>query len=487
MKWGIAIALVVAAATAPAAYAQTEIDPAFVPEGVAQWEKGRSRGLDQARHPEFQALAAPVWSQALSDPAALATDPYRLGWDRGTAQAVTIPNRYGTPMRATLFAPKSATRRRGRGRKKAALPAVIALTGGNGPHESLWAHIHGLTEAGYVVLGLDVQGDGKSPADPPDPDPSTPANEYCEPGAWQEPQEMGIRELQPCAGQPPAPATTEENLAFGLEFNQQALTRQHPDFDAFAAGYTPHVARKVLGALDAVQWLLTPANPLRSRIDAERIGIIGHSLGAHGALVAGNGDPLGRFAAVVSLDSFAPLAPYAVPTVPTMFQQHEIDMGIPKHHRPDDTITPAHRGAQAFRAAGVPTMLMTPDAATHQDFNFLHYVPLWAAAATLGTCPDCVPAINASRDGERVSLHYATAWFDRYLKRDRSAESRLLASTFDGSSDRSSIGQGEWDPVSQRNVPYTIGGETVRSHLSPLFRSFADLGTKECEDLREGC
>jgi dienelactone hydrolase len=479
---GFAAALA-AAATMTAAPAQAQdlppVDPAFLPEGVQQYEKGRNRGFDQARNPEFMATAAPIWATLPDNPASLETDPYRVGWNRGVAVAVEIPNRYGVKMRATLFAPKEAAKRRGRA-KRAALPAVIVLNGGAGAQEALWAHLHGLAEAGYVALGLDVQGDGRTANLPADP-------AFCQPGAWQEPQEMGIREQHACAGQrPPDPDPTAGPLG-APGYYQVSTTTQQPDYDQLDAGYAPHVARKVFGALDAVKWLLSSANPLRSKVHRDRIGVMGHSLGAHGALVAGNGDPLERFAAVVSLDGFGRLAPYATPRVPTLFLQHEIDMGLPKHHRPDDTITPSHQAAQAFRAANVPTMLVTPDGSTHLDFAFLSYPPVWPLATATAVCPECVGAVNASRDGERVSLHYTTAWFDRYLKHDKSAEKRLLATTFDASSDRSSIGQGQWDPTTQRNVPYTIGGETVRSHLSPLFRSFADLGPTECTDLREGC
>jgi hypothetical protein len=175
--------------------------------------------------------------------------------------------------------------------------------------------------------------------------------------------------------------------------------------------------------------------------------------------------------------------------VPTLFFGHEIDLGLPKHHRPDDTLTPSYRDANAFRTAGVPTMRVVPDGSTHLDFSFLHYLPVWGASATVGTCPDCIPGANSTRDGERVSLYYAQAWFDRFLKggkAGKAARARLLAERFDASVDGSSIGQGQWDPQ-QGNVPYTLGGETVRSHLSPLFRSFATFDGVDCEDLREGC
>ena len=99
--------------------------------------------------------------------------------------------------------------------------------------------------------------------------------------------------------------------------------------------------------------------------------------------------------------------------------------------------------------------------------------------------------LNASRDGERVGLYYALAWFDRWLGKGRQrkhATRHLLARQYDGRVDRSSIGQGPYDPATQRTVSPTIGGETARHHLSPLYRSWFDLGRrKACADLRTGC
>lgn len=476
--------LLAIACMAPMARAQS-IDPAFVPEGAAQYEKGRNRGLDQLRHPEFQQMAAPTWSQALTDPATLAIDPYRLGWSRGETRNVTVPNRYGTPMHGVLYGPKPSA-------LSTPLPAVIVLTGGNGPQEGQWAWSQGLAEAGYVVLGLDVQGDGRSPAAPPDPDPSTPANEYCKPhnhGGWQDPQELGISEPGECAGQAPAPTGgPEAALTAAIDANSRAIGSQEPDYRAIEAYYRTQMARKTFGALDAATWLLSSDNPWRSRIDGARLGVTGFSLGAHGALLAGNGDPLRRFSAAVSLDSYGPIEVYQ-PAVPTMFQAHELDLGVPKHHRPDDTATPSYRDYQRFHAAGVPVMRVVPDGSTHADFSFVQYVPFWVGAATVGLCPDCIPSLNSSRDGERVSLYYAQAWFDRFLKgaaTSAGARARLLARTFDDSVDGSSIGQGTWDPL-RGNVPYTIGGETVHSHLSPLLGSFAAFDGVDCDDLRAGC
>ena len=474
---------------APPANAQAP-DPAYVPTGVEQWLKGRNRGLDQARHPEFIARSAPGMAGIAPDLSfePFTLDPYREGWActapgvpagcRGEQQEISMTNRYGARLHGVLYSPIAPERE---------LPALIALTGGNGTETSLRAYSQGLAEAGYVVLGIEVQGDGRSEKAPADPDPSTPENERCRPhdfGGWQQPAEMGIAETSECAGgfeevTPDEQVTGTVALGQVIASDYVTTVRQDggPFVESIAADYDRVKARKAFGALDAVGWLLSADNPWRSRINGERVGVFGHSLGAHGALLAGNGDPQERFGAVVSLDGFGRLGDVA-PRVPTLFQHHELDLGLPRHHRPDATILPGYQDAQRFTASGVPTGLVVPDGSTHMDFNFINYPFLWPLTAAL-LCPDCPARLNASRTGERVSLHYAQAWFDRFLKRGKAArrgERRLRAARFDGSSDRSSIGQGRWDEATRRNVPYRIGGDSVEGALSPLYHGFVRTG-----------
>ena len=70
-------------------------------------------------------------------------------------------------------------------------------------------------------------------------------------------------------------------------------------------------------------------------------------------------------------------------------------------------------------------------------------------------------------------------------KAARRRERRLRARRFDGSSDKSSIGQGRWD--GERNVPYRIEGDSVSGALTPLYHGFVRTG-KRCVALRGlGC
>ena len=474
------------AAAAPPAPAQ-DLDTALA--GLEQYPKARTRGADQLAHPDFMARSARMYPAMVADTMLVNVDPYRLGWSRGESRDVRIRNRYGTDLVGRLYAPEHP---------RADLPAVIALTGGAGPIEAQEAFTQGLAEAGYMVLAVEAPGDGHTPGAPVDPVPETPENEYCRPGNfgdWQAPQEMGIAERQACAGgyqPPPAGAPDAAGLAqLIVKSTADAVLVGHPPWEEITELYEQVKARKVFAALDAAKWLTSTANPWRSRLDADRIGIAGHSLGAHAALVAGNGDPLRRFDAVVSWDGFGRLAPSATPRTPTLFFHHEIDAGYPKHSVIRTEEIAGYQDLAAFTAARVPAMLVVPDASTHADFTFINYPPTWVGAATVGGCPDCVPAMNSTRDGERVALHYTQAWFDRWLKPSRrsrdDARRRLLTRTFPESADASSIGQGRWEPDTQSNRPYEIGGESVTSHLSPLMPSPVAFDGIRCADLRSAC
>lgn len=459
----VVVALVGAAASANATTAQ---DPA---PGSAAWTVralqnhagAEGRGIDQLAHPDYQARLLPLATAYLAsgttgveESAAVNTDPYRASWTRGRTRAIAYDNRYGARIRGHLWAPA-----RGRG----PFPAVVIVNGYGGVEESLWWAAQGLAESGYVVLTFDIQGFGRSEA-LPDP-------KFCDPqGAWREPQEMGLRETGACAGQDNVPP--EDVVAYLTE---------GIDWTAVQAAYEGFAARFTIGALDAVGWLLSDANPWRSMVDGSRLGIAGHSAGAFAALLAGNGDPLRRFDAVVSWDGYGyvPATLHAPPRVPTMFQGSEQEnLDGPYLEGPPADPPPWVRNDARFKAARVDTARLVLRSSTHQEWA---YVPHPVAN------PFCTPFCNASRDGQVVAMHQTLAWFDRYVKGDATAARRLSARRFDASADRLSIGVGAWDPLTQRNVPYTIAGERIANHLSFNFRSFSATNDYRCADLRAGC
>lgn len=463
-RWLVAGVVFGLLAASPAA-GQVTADPQFAAESAHSFARSQQRGLDQAANPEFLRRYAPFLGEyatiereapiRMSD-----VDPFRHAWapERGREFDLSMLNRYGARMHAHLSLPREDA--------GAPFPLVVSLTGGWGTEQQYRGMAQGLAEHGYAVLGVNVQGDHGSQLRAPDP-------RYCAPGAWQQPQEMGISEQGACAGEDPV----AEEPASTLESAELLLTREVPEHGL--PFYEAVKARKAFGALDALGWALSERNPHRALIDEDRIGIMGHSLGAHGALLVGNGDPLERVDAVVSLDGYGRLLDTAAPRVPTMFQHAEgNELGGPAREKPDPESLPGHRDARRFSADGVPNMVVTLGGSTHNEWQ---WTPLQPAPALL----------NASRDGERVALHYALAWFDRWLgdgrKVRRGARRRLLAARYPGLVDRSSIGQGRFDPVTQSNVSPTIAGETARHHLSPFFASSADFPGGRCADLRAGC
>jgi hypothetical protein len=83
-------------------------------------------------------------------------------------------------------------------------------------------------------------------------------------------------------------------------------------------------------------------------------------------------------------------------------------------------------GYDAWRAAGVDSMVVVPRASTHLEYTD---IPL---------------ALPASRYGQDVTSHYVQAWLDKYLKHDPAADAALLATNVRYLEPTSS---GAWKPV----------------------------------------
>lgn len=464
----------------------------------------RERAVDQLTHPEYN---AGFWALALdflegNDPSQtrVATDPFRLDWapGRGSHTAVSYANRYGATIHGSIWLPQLPLRDPVTAEETSGpLPVVLIVSGTAAVQTQYLGMAQGLAEAGYLVMTFDPQGQGLSDTNP------NPVSFYCDPqGAWRERQELGIREEGACAG---------EVRSFGDRpaYEERFFVAQRmngPDFEAFEPHYTRTHARYIFGAIDAVAWLLSEANPHRDLVDADRIGIAGHSLGAHAAFNLGNGDPHRRFAAAVMWDSFGPMLDMVEPTVPTMFQHADREeLFGPYLQPPDPDSIPGRRLLLEFQDSGVDAAQLVLRGSTHSEWQYVPHSFL---------NPFCRPPCTASRKGERVALYYTLAWFDRYLKgaehpsrpgraarppRARAAAGehaaqqradatrRLTARVFDGSVDGSSIGSGSWDPVAQRNLPYLIEGEAVSDHLSFLYRSSYAFAGSSCHDWRGGC
>lgn len=316
------------------------------------------------------------------------------------------------------------------------LPAVVITTGSiQGYQEMYFWAAQGLAEAGYQVMTYDVQGQGNSG--------TFPAMEHC---------------------------TGPDNCS-GVPFQQAYNFYQ--------------------GTIDALNFFFSDANPGRDRLDPGRVGLAGHSLGAGAVSTVAQCDR--RVKAVVGWDNLGAagdctmggtLTGYPTGT-PEQPRNDVPGLGLSAEYFFNPTPTSAapdpHAkwgGFTALREAGTDTMTVTLRSSTHLEWTYVPYI------------------LPASRLGERVSMHYTLAWFDRYLKDDATALDRLTATTLDASADASAIGAGTFSPEAAAadpanpeagNVPYALDGLPVADRVSLYYDSAYAIGDEVCESLRAGC
>jgi dienelactone hydrolase len=325
---------------------------------------------------------------------------------------------------------------------KPRLPGIVITTGSiQGYQEMYYWAAEGLAEAGYEVMTYDVQGQGQSDTFGSD-----------------------------CA--PPAvPSAQCEGVPFQQNYNFYQ------------------------GAEDALNFFYSSANPGRDELDPDRVGIAGHSLGASAVSEVGQCDP--RVKAIVAWDNLAPTSgtcaskasgfPNGTPASPTLKVPA---LGINSEYffntTPQQSVPDAQAKSGAFkqlRAAGTDAMQIGLRSSTHLEYTYVPYI------------------LPASRIGERVAFYYSLAWFDRYVKGDDSAFTRLTAKAFDDSADKSAIGAGAYDPnkaaaaptdTTAGNVPYTLKGLPVRDRVSIYNMSQYGLTAPDgsaaaCTDMRADC
>jgi dienelactone hydrolase len=385
---------------------------------------------DQVTHPLHPVISA---SRLLAP--GQAADVYRRDWERqgrGIMVPVVYENRDGVRIQGEIWAPPSPWTDPVTGQEHTGpYPAVVVTTGSiQGYKEMYWWAAQGLAEAGYVVMTYDVQGQGSS-------------------GTFAHDEDTGFIDCGP-EGCPGVPFQQRGNFVEGTE--------------------------------DALDFFLSPDNPLVGLVDERRVGLAGHSLGAGAVTEVGNTDE--RIQAVVGWDN-ANLPADVEPRVPTMGQNAEAFFG------PQPYLTAPNPDAnnatfRRFRDAGVDSMQVALRGSTHLEWTYVPYI------------------LAASSKGERVAMHYTLAWFDRWLKGERLGRSgaearapeiraqaedarvRLTGEVFDDSADASAIGAGTYEPLAG-NVPHTIEGDEVAEHLSFYFRSSYAFDGLDCDDLRAGC
>ena len=376
-----------------------------------------------------------------------AGDVRLYGWASkhyGIVRPVLFTARNGATLSGHIWATVAGPARR---------PGIVITNGSVQADEQLyWYAAQALAKAGYVVMTFDPQGQGQS---------DTPGE--------------GVDALEGVPAQTdgrPFYDGTEDAINFFLS------TPAHPyrPVPSCSSG-TSHAAKQI----NRVQRGRDAAyNPFWQLLDRSRLGLAGHSYGAAGVSYIAQWDP--RVDAVVAWDNLGGPGPRsgAVPghagsigeagcpadpanrtTVPITKPGLGIsaDYGLPPTPNlslPDPQAKSVW--SHAYSAAGVDTGEIIIRGGSHLDFS---YIPL----ATFG----------ASLRGADLADWYTTAWFDKYVKSDPSADARLLTDRWQHDATEAAV-----DPNHDGNAFSFYYDSRLDIHL--------DDGSRwTCEQLRTGC
>jgi hypothetical protein len=391
-------------------------------------DNGLNQLMDQVAAPNRLAITPgnvfPGWNTG---------NPLRRGWagTRGLQVPVAFTNRYGALIRGNVFAPLPGARDPYTGNVlKSRSPGVVITTGSiQGSEHMYWWLAQDLAERGYVVLTYDVQGQGTSETLPHEND-EVNALPFCNPFAPPQDGES--------FGCPGVPSQQEANFVKGtqdaLDFFLSTPDDPYPNpngSDAQVNDYNP-------------LWQLYDQRPDDRSVTPGRttkVGIIGHSLGAAAVSHVQGVDE--RVQTVVALDKLSGGqggigGSQVTPVVPALAVQSEYGFSVqPYWNNHGSSLTPRpapptegpdprreqKTGFDAWRGAGVDSMVIVPRASTHLEYTDIPYV------------------LPASRYGQALTSVYVQTWLDRYLKH-RSVS--LRASSFPY---LEPVAIGDWQPI----------------------------------------
>jgi dienelactone hydrolase len=454
---GLSIAFALAAVTvlvAGAAVAHA-FDPAVEAQNFAKTQE-RQTIYNTA---QYQALLRQTGVQNLSEAVAMqAADPERnfLGLhlcstgDDGCAGDVRLydwgPKGYGM-VQKVLFTARSGATISGRVWATKAGPARrpgIVITNGSvqAPERLYWFAAQTLAKAGYVVLTSDPQGQGQSDelGEAPDENEGSPAQ---------------------TDGRPFYDGTADA-LQFFLSTPKNVYTPR-PSCDS-GTSHAPKQHRRVQAGLNAAY------NPFWKLLTPQRIGLAGHSFGAGGVSYVGQKDP--RVSAIVAWDNLGlPTVRSNVKPCPFDPASHadaaitkpalgmSADYGLtPQPNTSDPDPLAKSQASLAYSEADVDTGELIIRGGTHYEFSFI---------------PN--PAFGGTLRGADQVAWYTTAWFDKYVKRDSTADRRLLTTRWQN------------DALSAAIDPNHDGNMFSFYYPSRLDFRRAGGGRFRCEDLRTGC
>jgi len=365
-------------------------------------------------------------------------NPLRAGWNgtRGLSERISFTNRYGALLHGTVYRPEPGARDPYTGEVlRGPFPGVVITEGSVQGSEGMYRWLaQDLAERGYVVLTYDVQGQGGGETLPHEPVPGTQSNAlpFCNPFATPQDGEA--------YGCPGTPAQQLSNFVVGTEdaLSFFTSTPAHHYANPRSEGAKVSAFNPYWQQFDRSVDTRT-ATPGRTM----KIAIIGHSMGAAAVSKVQGTDK--RVEAVVALDKLTgPGASGPLdgngnkPVVPGLGLQSEYGFTVspyltsggssltpqPSPNGPDPKRERA-TGYDAWRKAGVDSMVVVPRASTHLEYTDIPLV------------------LPASRYGQALSSHYVQAWLDRYLKH-RSNDAALTGDTFRY---LEPAGDGVWAPV----------------------------------------
>jgi dienelactone hydrolase len=360
----------------------------------------------------------------------------------GIVQKVLFTARNGATISGHVWATRAGPAQR---------PGIVITNGSvQAPEQLYWFVAQTLAKQGYVVLTWDPQGQGQSDT-----------------GGEGADQQEGVPAQSD--GRPFFDGTED-----ALNFFFSSPSHPYEPVKSCTTG-TSHAAkqdRRVKAGLDAPGY-----NPFWALLDAGRVGIAGHSYGAAGVSYIGQFDP--RVKAIVAWDNLGGSDPNAnfigqraaeqpCPADPAQRAAAPIrkpalgmsaDYFIPPQPNSSDP-DPLAKSKQSFAYSkgGVDTGEIIIRGGTHYDFD---WIPNHGFPATL-------------RGADEIAW-YTTAWFDKYVKGDPTADERLITGGW-----RSDAQEAAVDPHGDGNM------------FSWYYKSRLDIGLASggrflCEDMRTGC
>src|SRR3954469_4917123 len=493
MRAGVVVVLIVALLSATAS-ALAAFDPVVESKNYSKVEE-RQRIYAT---PEYQAKLREISNQNFQNAVAMqAADPERefvtdLCWNGGEGcagdvrlydwqtkgcgivQPVLFTARNGATLSGHLWATRNGPAQR---------PGIVITNGSVQANEQLyWFAAQALAKAGYVVLTWDPQGQGQSDTrgEEPDQDEGFPAQSD---------------------GRPFFDGTED-----ALNFFFATPSRPYVPESSCSTG-TSHAAkqqRRVKGGLDA------GFNPFWQLFDHERVGLAGHSYGAAGVSYIGQWDP--RVDAIVAWDNLSQPAPGSAGTrsfppgegpcpahpedrtdltknlapgrgnpalamSPDYFRPPEPNTSEPRTPEQCKAIEDAYDkdGTKPTMQEGLDCKSFVSDEYSRHGVDSGEIVIRGGSHLDFSFIPTAGPEFGATLRGADLVDWYTTAWFDKYVKGDPTADARLLTDRWRHDGDEAAVDPGH------------DGNQFSFYHRSRLDFHTADGKQVDCEDLRSGC